>query len=59
MGYTIPELWELACKEDNLPIDSKFVEFSPDNYWAKQYDKAVSLYFKYQTAMRIMISQGG
>ena len=61
MGYshTIPELWELACKEDKIPTDSKFVEFSPDNYWAKQYDKAMELYFKYQTQMRIMISQGG
>jgi hypothetical protein len=58
-SYTIPELWELACKEDKIPTDSKFVEFSPDNYWAKQYDKAMTLYFKYQTAMRIMNSQGG
>jgi hypothetical protein len=58
-SHTIPELWELACKEDNIPTDSKFVEFSPDNYWAKQYDKAMTLYFKYRAGQIELLSRGG
>ena len=53
-NYTIQELFELACEEDKIPTDTEFAVFSENNYWAKQYDKAVSLYCKYQVAMRQM-----
>jgi len=57
-NYTIAELWERACEFDKIPTGTKFAEFSENNYWAKEYDKAMSLYFKYQVAMRQMVSGG-
>ena len=57
-NYSIPELWELACKFDKIPTGTKFAHFSENNYWAKQYDKAMNLYSKYQVASRQMISGG-
>ena len=50
-SHTIQELWTLACKEEGIPPDSKFVVFSDNNYWAKRYDKAVSLYLTYKRAI--------
>jgi hypothetical protein len=49
-SYTIKEAWENACKEEGIPVDSKFVVFSESNTWAKKYDKAVRLYFAARAA---------
>jgi hypothetical protein len=56
--HTINELWKLACEADGISPDSKFVEFSENNYWAKKYNTAMMLYAKYQVAMRQMVSGG-
>ncbi len=42
--YTIREAWVNACKEDGIDPESKFVEFSENNAWAKKYERAVELY---------------
>lgn len=43
--YTINELWNLACEEEGIDSKTPFVEFRPDNYWAKRYNQAVADYF--------------
>jgi len=48
-SYTISELWQKACEYDGIPIDAKFVVFSDDNPWQKQYNKAMTLYIAYKT----------
>jgi hypothetical protein len=42
--YTVQEAWENACKEEGIPVDSKFVVFSETNQWAEKYERAVKLY---------------
>ena len=47
MNYTIKEAWRNACEEEGIPVDTKFAEFSDDNQWAKRYEKAMHLYFRW------------
>lgn len=37
--YSLRELWIKACEFDQIDPASKFVVFSTDNPWAKQYNK--------------------
>ena len=41
MEATVRRCWELACKEEGIPIDNSFVCFSEGNRWAKGYDIAI------------------
>ena len=35
------KLWQKACAFDKIPSDSKFVEFSKENPYVKDYNKAI------------------
>jgi hypothetical protein len=35
---TMKELWNKACEIENIPTDSKFVVFSDDNKYMKEYN---------------------
>ncbi len=37
----VKELWNKMCEWDKVPPDSKFVEFSDDNPYAKKYNEAI------------------
>ncbi len=37
----VKELWNKMCEWDKVPPDSKFVEFSDDNPYAKEYNEAI------------------
>jgi hypothetical protein len=41
--YTLKDLWNLACKHDNIEPSSKFVVFSTENPWAKKYNTLLYL----------------
>lgn len=40
---TVRELWIKACEFDRIPVNSKFVVWSPANPYVEQYNKAMSL----------------
>jgi hypothetical protein len=44
--YNIKELWQKACKYDNIPVNSKFVIFSKDNPFMAEYNQAVATLHK-------------
>ena len=37
----VHQLWVKCCEEDGVPLDSKFVEFSPDNKYMQFYNNAL------------------
>jgi len=39
----IKEMWELACKYDEIPINALFVVFKDDNPYAKRLDTLIRL----------------
>lgn len=39
--YNIKELWRKACRYDHIPINSKFVVFSKENPFVKEWNDAV------------------
>jgi len=41
MRNNIKALWKKACAFDHIPTDSKFVEFSKENPYMKDYNKAI------------------
>ena len=40
---SVKKLWQKACAFDKIPIDSKFVEFSTENPYVKEYNNAILL----------------
>ena len=36
------QCWEKACEEDNIPTNSNFVCFSPDNKWDARYNRVMT-----------------
>lgn len=44
LAATTVKLWELACKEDGIATDSKFIVFSENNRAASFYNLAIQQY---------------
>ena len=40
------KLWQKACEFDNIPVDSKFVEFSEGNKFIPFYNNVMRQYFE-------------
>jgi hypothetical protein len=41
LSAKVRELWNRACKWDEIPPESKFVVFSVENPWAEVYNAAM------------------
>jgi hypothetical protein len=42
----VARLWALMCAEEGVPVDSKFIVFSPTNKFAVPYNNAVKKLFR-------------
>ncbi|MDD4985817.1 MAG: ArdC-like ssDNA-binding domain-containing protein [Dehalococcoidales bacterium] len=48
----LQELWKKACEWDKIPPDSKFVTFSVDNPYMKEYNEVMGKYLRFQEVAR-------
>lgn len=44
----VKSLWKKACEAEGVPIDSKFVVFSDDNPYVREYNEAVGQLMRYK-----------
>lgn len=42
----LTQLWRKACEYDDIPPDSTFAVFSPDNPYVKLHDSTLALYLE-------------